>query len=87
MHTQQEIYEQAVILPYEERKNLIRDLEKSLRNGTGTPDIADEIELSVEEREKIVNRLRGIAAVPGKRPPTDEEAKEAYYSYLAEKYK
>lgn len=87
MHTQQEIYEQAVILPYEERKNLIRDLEKSLRNGTGTPDIADEIELSVEEREKIVNRLRGIAAVPGKRPPTDEEAKEEYYSYLAEKYK
>lgn len=87
MHTQQEIYEQAIILPYEERKNLIKELEKSLRNGVDGSDISDEIELSIEEREKIIDRLRGVAAISGKKPPTDEEAKEEYYSYLAEKYK
>jgi len=87
MQTQKEIYEQAIILPYNERKNLIRELEKSLRNETEAADVADEIELSVEERKKIVDRLRGVAYIPGKRPPTDKEAKEDYFSYLAEKHK
>lgn len=44
-------------------------------------------ELIIEERLAIVERLRGIAAVEGKTPPTDEEVKEDYYNYLAEKYK
>lgn len=86
MQTHKEIFEQAMILPYNERKNLVRDLEKSLRNETQSTDIGDEIERSVEERRKIVERLRGIASVPGKRPPTDEEVKEDYFSYLAENH-
>lgn len=44
-------------------------------------------ELTIEERLAIVESLRGIAAVEGKTPPTDEEVKEDYYNYLAEKYK
>ncbi len=44
-------------------------------------------ELTIEERLAIIESLRGIAAVEGKIPPTDEEAKENYYNYLAEKYK
>jgi len=44
-------------------------------------------ELSIEERKAIVESLYGIAAVEGKTPPTDEEIKEDYTNYLAEKYK
>ena len=44
-------------------------------------------ELSVEERMAIVESLRGIAAIEGKTPPTDEEIKEDYTNYLLEKYK
>lgn len=44
-------------------------------------------ELSIEERKAIVDSLRGIAAVEGKTPPTDEEIKEDYANYLVEKYK
>ncbi|HQU83698.1 MAG TPA: hypothetical protein PKY59_11255 [Pyrinomonadaceae bacterium] len=43
--------------------------------------------LSIEERTAIVDRLRGIAAVEGKIPPTDEEVKEHYLNYILEKYK
>lgn len=44
-------------------------------------------ELTIEERMAIVKSLRGIAAVEGKTPPTDEEIKEDYTNYLLEKYK
>lgn len=43
--------------------------------------------LSIEERMAIVESLRGIAAVEGKTPPTDEEVKEDYINYISEKYK
>lgn len=54
------------------------DLEEVTQNGN---------ELSIGERKAIVDSLRGIAAVEGKTPPTDEEIKEDYINYLAEKYK
>ena len=57
---------------------LADDLEETTQNGN---------ELSIEERKAIVDSLRGIAAVEGKTPPTDEEIKEDYTNYLAEKYK
>jgi len=54
------------------------DLEETAQNDS---------ELSIEERKAIVDSLRGIAAVEGKTPPTDEEIKEDYTNYLSEKYK
>lgn len=55
-----------------------QDLEESTQKGK---------ELSIEERMAIVESLSGIAAVEDKTPPTDEEIKESYTNYLAEKYK
>ena len=52
-----------------------------------TPQQPNGGDLSIEERKAIVDSLRGIAAVEGKNPPTDEEIKEDYANYLAEKYK
>lgn len=43
--------------------------------------------LSIEEKTEIVNRLRGIAAVEGKIPPTAEEVEEDYLNFILEKYK
>lgn len=57
---------------------LADDLEEVTPNGS---------ELSIEERKAAVDSLRGIAAVEGKIPPTDEEIKEDYINYLSEKYK
>ena len=48
---------------------------------------ADEVETSIDERKSIVDELRGIAAVPGKIPPTYEEWREERTNYLLEKYK
>ena len=54
-------------------------------------DLAEELpkesKLSIEERRKAVENLRGIAAVKGKTLPTNEEIKEDYTNYLVEKYK
>ena len=41
----------------------------------------------IAKRKEAVDKLRGIAAVPGKRPPTDEEWREERTIYLLEKYK
>lgn len=57
---------------------LADDLEETSQNGD---------ELSIEERVEIVKSLSGIASVEGKTPPTDEEIREDYTNYLAEKYK
>ena len=54
------------------------DLEETSRNGD---------ELSIEERVEIARSLSGIAAAEGESPPTDEEIREDYTNYLAEKYK
>ena len=48
---------------------------------------AEERELTVEERLAVVESLAGIASVPGKRPPTDEEWREQRTEYLLEKHR
>jgi hypothetical protein len=85
---QAELIEQIIHLPIAERVEIIERVSRSVRedlqeNGRKQ----NEKELSIEERVNAVNRLRGIAAVEGKAPPTDEQVKEDYANYLAEKYK
>ncbi len=89
MLTQQEIYREAVALPFDEQKDLVEKLSRNLKreNGETGNKKSDEKELSIEERKAIVDSLRGIAAVEGKTPPTDEEIREDYTNYLSEKYK
>ncbi|CAN5243772.1 hypothetical protein BH20ACI1_BH20ACI1_28820 [soil metagenome] len=87
--TQQEIYREAAALPFDEQKELVEKLSRNLQRETsenGNKE-AEERELSIEERKAIVDSLRGIAAVEGKTPPTDEEIREDYTNYLMEKYK
>lgn len=83
-----ELIEQIIHLPIAERVEIIERVSRSVRedlqeNGRKQ----NEKELSIEERMKAVDRLRGIAAVEGKTPPTDAQVKEDYANYLAEKYK
>jgi len=80
---QVELIEQIIHLPIAERVEIIERISRSVRE-----DLRENGEkINLEERKKAVNRLRGIAAVEGKTPPTDEEIKEDYTNYLAEKYK
>lgn len=85
MHT--EIVNQINQLPPAERVEIIEEVSRALRremdkmNGT-TLSAQDK-----QRRREAVDRLRGIASVPGKRPPSDDEVKEMYTDYLIEKYK
>ncbi len=80
---QVELIEQIIHLPITERVEVIERISRSVRE-----DLREKGEkCDLEERMQAVNRLRGIAAVEGKTPPTDEEIKEDYTNYLAEKYK
>lgn len=80
---QVELIEQIIHLPIAERVEIIERVSRSVRE-----DLREKsIETSFEERKKAVDRLRGIAAVEGKTPPTDKQVKEDYANYLAEKYK
>lgn len=81
---QTELIEQIIHLPIAERIELIERISRSVRNDLQAKQTA---EYSPEEIKEAVNRLRGIAAVKGKNSPTDEEIKEEYANYLAEKYK
>ncbi len=80
---QVELIEQIIHLPIAERVEIIEKISRSVRE-----DLRDNDEkTNLEERMKAVDKLRGIAAVKGKTPPTDEQVKEDYANYLAEKYK
>ena len=82
---QAELIEQIIHLPIAERVEIIERISRSVREDLRAGDNQDEI--SIEERKKAVDRLRGIAATEGKTPPTDEEIREHYTNYLLEKYK
>lgn len=89
MMTQQEIFREVVSLPFKEQAELVEKIGRNLKQSIAEngDKKAKEKELSIEERKAIVDQLRGIAAVEGKTPPTDEEVKEDYINYLSEKYK
>ncbi len=84
--TQQQIVQEFKTYPKAQKSVIIRqllrifeeELEENTQNGN---------ELSIAERTAIVDNLRGIAAVEGKTPPTDEKVKEDYINYISEKYK
>ena len=82
---QTELIEQILHLPIAERVEIIEKISRSVREDLRNSGKQNEI--SIEERKKAVDRLRGIASVEGKTPPTDEEIKEDYTNYLSEKYK
>ncbi len=81
---QVEIIEQIIHLPIAERVEIIEKISRSVREDLRAKEIEKH---SSDERQTAYLRLRGIAAVTGKTPPTDEETKEDYTNYLAEKHR
>lgn len=81
---QTELIEKIIHLPVAERVEIIEQISRSVKEDLRESD-AEKVPLA--ERKAAVERLRGIAAVEGKTPPTDEEVREDYTNYLAEKYK
>ncbi|CAN5327695.1 hypothetical protein BH10ACI1_BH10ACI1_21030 [soil metagenome] len=80
---QTELIEQIIHLPIAERVEIIERISRSVRE-----DLREKTDNnSLEERNAAYLRLRGIASVEGKTPPNDEEAKEDFMNYLAEKHK
>lgn len=83
MHT--EIVKQIIELPIAERVEIIEEVSRSVRNELRTSMKFSEKEK--KRRSEAIGRLRGIAAVPGKTPPSDEEWREERANYLSEKHK
>jgi hypothetical protein len=82
MLTQQEIIKEIMAFPIFEQFEIVEKIQRNIKQN-----LKEKKELSVEEKLAIVERLAGIAKVEGKSAPTDEEIKEDYANYLAEKYK
>jgi hypothetical protein len=88
MLTQQEIYREAVALPFEEQKELVEKLNRNLKgenHENGNTESEDKM-LSMNERKAAYLRLRGALKMDNP-PMTKEEVREIYYEHLAEKYK
>lgn len=84
--TEQHIIQEFRSYPKVKKSQVVRQLLQILEEDLEeTP--PKENELSIEEKRTIVENLRGIAAVKGTTPPTDEEIKSDYTNYLIEKYK
>lgn len=82
MHT--EIVKQISNLPVVERIEIIEEVSRSVRRDLQPSPLTDE---EKKRRSEAIRRLAGIASVPGKIPPTDEEWREERTNYLLEKYK
>lgn len=92
MHT--EIVKQIDGLPIAERIEIIEEISRGvqrdlrLAGNDGSKSNGDRSrEEIIAERKQAVDWLRGIASVPGKEPPTDDEWREERTNYLLEKYK
>lgn len=81
---QVEIIEQIIHLPIAERVEITEKISRSVREDLRASNIEA---VSLVDRQAAVRKLRRIVAVKGKTPPTDEEIREGYTNYLAEKYK
>jgi hypothetical protein len=79
----QDVLEQIFHLPIAERIEIIEKVSRSVREDLKETKINN---IDFEKRNLAYKRLRGIAAVEGKTPPTDEEFREDYTNYLMEKY-
>lgn len=83
--TQQQLVQEFKTYPKAQKSVVIRQLLRIFENELEETQNGNE--LTIDERKAIVDSLRGIAAVEGKTPPTDEEIREDYTNYLMEKYK
>jgi len=81
---QAELIEQIIHLPIAERIEIIERISRSVREDLRGSDPKD---LTFDERNAAYHRLRGIASVKGKIPPSDEQVKEDFINYLSEKHK
>jgi hypothetical protein len=80
---QTEIIEQIIHLPIAERVEIIEKISRSVKEELRE---SETDENSIERRKLAYTRLRGIAAVKGKTPPTDDEVKESFINHLSEKH-
>lgn len=80
MLTQNEILNEVFTLPISEQREIADKIEENIQQKNSKT-------VSVEEKHSAYLRLRGIAAVEGKVPPTDEEVKEDFMNYLSEKHR
>jgi hypothetical protein len=85
--THEELIQEINQLPRDERKALgeaillsVQDEQLASDSGAG-----EQSEVSREEKLAAFHRLRGMLKTDGP-PPTDEELKDDYIEYLAEKY-
>ena len=81
---QTEIINQIKHLPITDRIEIIEEVSRSVKEDLQKN---GDTSNSIEERKKAVDRLRGIASVEGKTPPTDEQIKKDYINYISEKHK
>ncbi len=85
--TQQQFVQEFKTYPKAKKSVVIRqllrifeeDLEENTQNNSGVSNF--------DERQDAYQRLRGIASVAGKTPPSDEQVKEDFMDYLSEKHK
>ena len=87
--THEELIKEIHQLPLDKRKVLLKAIEGSVQDEQQsvekTRSIDNQDQLSIDERLAVVQRLFGILKRDGE-APTDEELKEEYANYLAEKY-
>lgn len=81
---QTDVLEEIIQLPIPERIEIIKKISQSVRKDLQN---GQESDASPERRHEAYLRLKGIASIEGKTPPTDEEVKEDYANYLSDKYK
>jgi hypothetical protein len=83
--TREEIVKEARQLPLAERKAAVDEITSSIREETEANGSATTGETNLEEKLAAFHRLHGMLKTDAP-PPTDEELKEDYINYLAEKY-
>lgn len=83
--TQEELIKEIHQLPLDKRKVVLRAIERSVQDEQQSAGKPNQVQLSVDERLAVVHRLFGILKREGE-APTDEELKQEYANYLAEKY-
>ena len=87
--THEELIREISQLPLDKRKVVLAAITRSVQVEQQSTEESQPIEnvrqMSIEERLAAVGRLYGILKRDGE-APTDEELKEEYADYLAEKY-
>ena len=85
--THEELIQEIKQLPRDQRKALGEAILRSVQEEQLASDSGprEQSEISREEKIAAFHRLRGMLKTEGS-PPTDEELKDDYINYLAEKY-